>query len=32
VATRILKEGDRRQKAEDLQWALLNTVEFLLNH
>jgi len=32
VATRILKEGDRRQRAEDLQWALLNTVEFLLNH
>jgi hypothetical protein len=32
VATAILKEGDRRQKAEDLQWALLNTVEFLLNH
>ena len=32
VALRILKEGDRRQKAEDLQWALLNTVEFLLNH
>jgi hypothetical protein len=32
VATRILKEGDRKQKAEDLQWALLNTVEFLLNH
>jgi hypothetical protein len=32
VATRILKEGARQQKAEDLQWALLNTVEFLLNH
>ena len=32
VATRILKEGERKQKAEDLQWALLNTVEFLLNH
>ena len=32
VATRILKEGDRKQKAEDIQWALLNTVEFLLNH
>ena len=32
VALRILKEGDRRQKAEDIQWALLNTVEFLLNH
>jgi len=32
VATRILKEGDRRQRAEDLQWSLLNTVEFLLNH
>jgi hypothetical protein len=32
VAVRILKEGDRIQKAEDIQWALLNTVEFLLNH
>jgi hypothetical protein len=32
VATRILQEGDRRQRAEDLQWALVNTVEFLLNH
>jgi hypothetical protein len=32
VALRILKEGDRKQKAEDIQWALLNTVEFLLNH
>jgi hypothetical protein len=32
VATRILKEGARKEKAEDLQWALLNTVEFLLNH
>jgi hypothetical protein len=32
VATKILQEGDRRQRAEDLQWALVNTVEFLLNH
>ncbi|MGH9204646.1 MAG: hypothetical protein ACRD2A_25740, partial [Vicinamibacterales bacterium] len=32
VATRMLTEGDRKQRAEDLQWALLNTVEFLLNH
>jgi len=32
VALRILREGDRRQRAEDLQWALVNSVEFLLNH
>jgi hypothetical protein len=32
VALGVLGEGDRRQRAEDLQWALLNTVEFLLNH
>jgi hypothetical protein len=32
VAVGILREGDRRQRAADLQWALLNTVEFLLNH
>ena len=32
VALRILSEGDRKQKAEDFQWALMNTVEFLLNH
>jgi hypothetical protein len=32
VGLRILSEGNRKQRAEDLQWALLNTVEFLLNH
>jgi hypothetical protein len=32
VAVRILSEADRKQRAEDIQWALLNTVEFLLNH
>jgi hypothetical protein len=32
VGVRILSEGDRKQRAEDIQWALLNTVEFLLNH
>ena len=32
VAAGILREGNRAERAEDLQWALLNTVEFLLNH
>jgi hypothetical protein len=32
VAVGILREGDRTQRAGDIQWALLNTVEFLLNH
>jgi hypothetical protein len=32
VALRILREGDRTQRTEDLQWILLNTAEFLLNH
>lgn len=31
VALRILAK-DRTQSAEDLQWVLLNTAEFLLNH
>ena len=31
VARRLLEE-DRRTGAEDLQWALLNTVEFVVNH
>lgn len=31
VALRLL-EKDRRQGGEDIQWALLNTAEFLLNH
>ena len=32
VASGILRDGNRTERAEDLQWALLNTVEFLLNH
>jgi hypothetical protein len=32
VARRILKDGDRRERAEDVEWALLNSIEFLLNH
>jgi hypothetical protein len=32
VAVGILRDGNRTERAEDLQWALLNTVEFLLNH
>jgi hypothetical protein len=32
VAAGILRDGDRAQRAADIQWALLNTVEFLLNH
>jgi hypothetical protein len=32
VASGILRDGNRIERAEDLQWALLNTVEFLLNH
>ena len=32
VAAGILRDGNRVERAEDLQWALLNTVEFLLNH
>jgi hypothetical protein len=31
VALRILSEGDRKQRTEDLHWILLNTAEFLLN-
>ncbi len=27
-----LNTGDRRQKAEDLLWALMNSVEFVFNH
>lgn len=32
VAQGILRGGNRLEKAQDIQWALLNTVEFLLNH
>jgi len=32
VASGILRDGNRTERAEDLQWSLLNTVEFLLNH
>jgi hypothetical protein len=32
VASRILREGDRKQSAEDILWVLMNSVEFLLNH
>jgi hypothetical protein len=32
VARGILRDGNRTQRAEDIQWALLNSVEFLLNH
>jgi hypothetical protein len=32
LAVRLLRDGDRKQRAGDIQWVLLNTVEFLLNH
>jgi hypothetical protein len=33
VGLRLFRESkDRAQNAEDIQWALLNSVEFLLNH
>lgn len=31
-AARQLMDADRRQGAENVQWALLNSAEFLLNH
>ncbi len=31
VAKRLLAE-DRRTGTEDIQWALLNSVEFVVNH